>query len=238
MTTDLSGEAGTPLYLRLAGILTAQIRSGEIASGEALPAERRIAEMYKVSRVTVRRALEQIATDGLVEQRHGSGNYVSQPLRQPLSVLTGFSEDIHARGMKPGSVFLDRGTGLATPEEAIALGLAPGAGVSRISRLRTADGLPLAIETATIIADALPDPASVQKSLYDMLARRGMRPVRAIQRLSAVLLDGRTARLLDVPAGSAGLFIVRVGYLASGTPVEYTCSHYRGDRWDFIAELT
>ena len=117
------------------------------------------------------------------------------------------------------------------------MGLKPGQPVGRISRLRKADGLPLAIETAAVVLDALPNPESVGDSLYDALAKRNMRPARAVQRLSAVALDDRTAALLDVDPGSPGLYIIRVGYLVDGRPIEYTCSYYRGDRWDFITEL-
>ncbi len=231
--TDATG----PRYLRLAAELGERIQSGVMAPGDALPAERKIAEQFGVSRVTVRRALEQLVSEGLIETRQGSGTYVSSRLRQPLSVLTSFTEDVRARGMTPETEFLDRGIGIATPEEAIGLGLKPGQGVSRISRLRKADGIPLAIETAAVVQDALPDPEQVTGSLYAVLEQRGLRPVRAIQRLSAVALDRRSAGLLDVPAGSPGLYIIRVGYLPDGRPIEYTRSFYRGDRWDFITEL-
>ena len=235
--TDTLSSADTPRYLRLANDLAAQIKAGQWAPGDAIPPERKIAEQYGVSRVTVRRALEQLASDGLIEQRHGSGTFVSQRLRQPLSVLTGFTEDVRARGMTPESEFLHRGVSIATSAEVIALGLKPGQPVGRISRLRKADGLPLAIETAAVVLDALPAPEAVGASLYEALAERNMRPARAVQRLSAVALDDRTAALLDVDPGSPGLYIVRVGYLADGRPIEYTCSYYRGDRWDFITEL-
>ncbi len=232
-----SGEEEAPLYVRIAGDYAERIREGALSPGDALPPERKIAEIYGVSRVTVRRALEQLVLEGLIEQRQGSGTYVSQRLQQPLSVLTSFTEDVRARGMTPNSQFLDRAIGIATPEEAIGLGLKPGQGVSRIARLRSADGIPLAIETAAVVLDALPDPTVVTDSLYDVLSSRGMRPVRAIQRLSAVALDKRNAELLDVPPGSPGLYMVRVGYDAGDRPIEYTRSFYRGDRWDFITEL-
>ena len=237
-STRLSGDDGSPRYLRLAKTFAERIKSGDLPPGDALPPERRIAEMFGVSRVTVRRALERLAADGLIDQRQGSGTYVTQRLQQPLSVLTSFTEDCRARGMTPASTVLHRGTGLATPDEAIGLGLRPGRPVARVSRLRRADGIPLAIETATVVVDALPEPEHLEGSLYDALALGGMRPVRAIQRLSAIALDARTAALLEVEVASPALYIVRVGYLTDGRPIEYTCSYYRGDRWDFVAELS
>ena len=77
----------------------------------------------------------------------------------------------------------------------------------------------------------------VEGSLYAVLAGRGLRPVRAVQRISAANLGARDAELLDVPVGAAGLRIERLSYLASGRVVEFTRSLYRGDAYDFAAEL-
>ncbi|NBB81918.1 MAG: UTRA domain-containing protein [Alphaproteobacteria bacterium] len=233
----LPDDDPAPRYARLAGLIADRIASGDLPPGSALPPERRIAELYGLSRVTVRRALEQLAAEGLIEQRRGSGTFVSQRVRQPLSILTSFSDDVRARGMEPGARTLDAGIAVATSEEAIGLGLRPGERVSRVTRLRSANGIPLALEITAVVADALPDPSAVAGSLYDLLGERGLRPVRALQRLSAVALDRHEADLLEVPPGSPGLNIVRVGYAADGRPVEYTRSKFRGDRWDFFTEL-
>ena len=136
------------------------------------------------------------------------------------------------------SELISRGVGTATPDEVISLGLAPGHRVSRIVRLRSADGQPLALESSTVVQDALPDPAAVGDSLYETLDRQGLRPVRAVQRLSAVALDPRLAQMLKTEPGAPGLLIVRIGYSADGRPVEYTRSTFRGDRWDFVTELS
>lgn len=226
-----------PRYLQLADELEERIRNGEWRPGDALPPERRVGQLYGVSRVTVRRALERLVEDGLVEQRQGAGTFVTRRVRQPLSVLTSFSEDVRARGMEPTSVWLDRRIGTASPEEAIGLGLGPGEAVTRLARLRLADGMPLGIERSAIVAEVLPDPMVVTESLYDALDRNGSRPMRAVQRLSAVALAGAAAAHLEVEAGSPGLSIVRVGYRGDGRAIEYTRSEYRGDRWDFVTEL-
>lgn len=235
-----SGDAGrtAPLYQQLAQTLSQQIVGGEYAAGQALPPERRLAELHNVSRITVRHALDQLARDGLVEQRRGSGTYVSGKVSQPLSKLTSLSEDVAARGMTAQSRLLSCGVGLATPEEVIGLGLSPGRRISRIVRLRCADGRPLAIEASSIVNDALPDPAEVGESLYASMQARGMRPVRGVQRLSAIALDERQAETLETRAGAPGLLITRIGYVADGRPVEYTKSTFRGDRWDFVTELS
>jgi len=83
----------------------------------------------------------------------------------------------------------------------------------------------------------LPNPEQVSTSLYAVLRSSGMQPVRAIQRISARNLEQMDAEILGVPVGSAGLKIERVSYHASGHVVEFTRSVYRGDAYDFIAEL-
>jgi len=109
--------------------------------------------------------------------------------------------------------------------------------VARVSRLRIANGTPLAIERASLSAGVLPDPAAVGSSLYAALERTGNRPVRAVQRISAANLSEADAVLLDVPTGSASLNIERISYLATGKVVEFTRSIYRGDTYDFVVEL-
>jgi GntR family transcriptional regulator len=78
---------------------------------------------------------------------------------------------------------------------------------------------------------------SVQSSLYEALERTGNRPVRALQRLRAVLLTREQAELLCAKPGDAGLLVERVGFLSNGRAIEFSQSYYRGDTYDFVAEL-
>lgn len=119
----------------------------------------------------------------------------------------------------------------------MALGLGGGDRVARLERVRRSDGVPLAIERASLPVDVLPDPGEVETSLYAVLQRRGLRPVRAVQRITAANLSARDADLLEVAPGVAGLKIERIGYLPSGRLVEFTRSLYRGDAYDFAVEL-
>lgn len=232
--------AGGPRYLQLKRMIEDAVQAGAIKPGAALPAEREIAVRTGLSRVTVRKAVQDLVREGLLVQRHGSGTFVALRagrVEQSLSNLTSFTEDMASRGIAVGSVWLDRGIYDPSPEEFIALGLSSNERVSRIARLRIGDGKPLAIERASLSTSALPDPSAVASSLYATLARTGMRPVRAIQRISAALLGDKDAGLLGVPAGSAGLNIERTSYLRTGKVVEFTRSIYRADAYDFVAEL-
>lgn len=234
------GDDPAPLYLRLQAAIRDAVSSGDLTPGDALPPERELAAELKISRVTVRKALAGLVEAGLLTQRRGSGTYVAQAPRkveQPLSRLTSFTEDMRARGLAPTVRVLSQVVTPPSPEEAMALGLKIGEEVSRLSRLRLADGVPMAIEHASLPVAYLPDPAAVGDSLYRTLEARGIRPVRAMQRLSACTLGPAEAAILDVAPGSAALRIARVAYLADGRIVEYTRSFYRGDAYDFVAEL-
>jgi GntR family transcriptional regulator len=225
-------------YRHLAETLMRQIEGGELAPGTALPPERSLAEMHGVSRVTVRRAIKELGERGLVEQRRGAGTFVTRRFSQPLSVLTSFSEDLAARGMTGHSRVISSGQGRTTPEEVISLGLGPNAPVTRMTRLRSADGQPLAVEATTVLSEALANPTLISDSLYETMATRGMRPVRAVQRLTAVAIEPAMADLLEVAPGAPGLLITRIGYTAADRAVELTRSTFLGDRWDFVTELS
>lgn len=234
-------DSATPLYLRVQERIRDAILSGRWRPQEALPGERDLAESFDVSRVTVRKAIGGLVEAGMLHQRQGSGTYVAnKPARveQALSRLTSFTEDMRLRGLEPSITVLRREISPPSPQEAMHLMLSPRERVSRLRRLRLAGGVPMAIELATLPQSLLPDPESVGPSLYAALEALGARPVRALQRLKADNLGPDDAALLGVSSGAAALAIERVSFLADGRPVEFTKSWYRGDAYDFVAELT
>ena len=119
----------------------------------------------------------------------------------------------------------------------MALGLTASASVSRLERLRFADGKPMAIERAALPSAILANPLAVENSLYDYLATLGKKPVRAIQHIIATNLQDTDATLLSVKPGAAALQISRISYLKTGQIVEFTRAIYRGDAYDFVADL-
>lgn len=231
---------GGPLYLQLQRRIGEAIAAGRLRPGDSLPPERDMAAMTGLSRVTVRKAVEGLVASGQLVQKRGSGTFVAprvERLEQALSLLTSFTEDMARRGKSVESVWLARGLHAPAPEEVMALGLGAGDRVARLERVRRSDGVPLAIERASLSASVLPEPGAVEASLYAALEERGLRPVRAVQRISAANLGARDAELLHVPTGAAGLRIERIGYLPDGRVVEFTRSLYRGDAYDFAVEL-
>ena len=228
---------GIPLYRRLQRGIRHAIEAGTIHQDDALPAERDLALQLGVSRITVRRAVQELAAEGLLSQRQGAGTFVTPRVEQPLSQLTGYTEDMTARGMRPSVQWLQRVVATASPDEALALNLSPGSKVSRLYRLRLADSRPMCLEHATVPQQYLPDPEAVDQSLYAALDENDCRPVRALQRLRAELFSPEQADLLGVQPDSACLYIERRSFLANGASVELVRSWYRGDSYDFVAEL-
>lgn len=235
----LQSDAG-PRYVQLRRRLSHGIDTEILVSGDPIPPEREIATITGLSRVTVRKAIQSLVSDGVIVQKQGHGSFVASQtpqLEQSLSRLTSFTEDMARRGMVSTSRWIERGIFMPSPDEVIALALSPDASVSRIARLRTADDKPMAIERASLPTDILPNPLLVESSLYEVLGASGLRPVRALQKISAINLGPADARLLEVEEGEAGLRIERTSYLADGHVAEFTQSIYRGDAYNFVAEL-
>ena len=227
-----------PLYQQLQRAIREAIQKQVLRADDALPAERQIASDLAVSRITVRKAIDGLVEEGLLVRRQGSGNFVASRIEKNFAKLTSFSEDMRSRGRTPKSVWLKRAEGQVTPEEALTLKLSPGAPVYRFHRLRFADDAPMCLEYATIASDCLPSLDAVGISLYEALEKAGNRPVRALQRLRALLLSAEHAKLLNAREGDAGLLVERLGFLRDGRAVEFCQTYYRGDTYDFVAELS
>jgi GntR family transcriptional regulator len=233
----LDPNSSQPLYQQLQRALREAIDKRVLGPDDALPSERQLAADLGISRITVRKAIDGLISEGLLVSRQGAGNFVATRIDKNFAKLTSFSEDMRARGLEPRSVWLKRSQGTVTPEEAMKLGLSPGTLVLRFDRLRFANDEPMSIEYCTIVASCLPSLEAVDASLYEALEKTGNRPVRALQRLRALLLDDEQAKLLQADEGDAGLLVERIGYLRDGRAIELSRSFYRGDTYDFVAEL-
>jgi GntR family transcriptional regulator len=234
----LDETSSLPLYQQLQRALRQAIERRVLSPDDALPPERDLATELSVSRITVRKALDGLVTEGLLVRRQGSGTFVSARVEKNFAKLTSFSEDMRARGRNPRSVWLRRSEGTVTPEESLTLRSSPGTPVYRFHRIRFADDAPMSLEYATVLASCLPSLDAVESSLYEALEKAGSRPVRALQRLRAVLFTAEQAELLQAKEKDAGLLVERLGFLKDGRAAEFTQSYYRGDIYDFVAELS
>jgi GntR family transcriptional regulator len=231
------GQGSGPLYQKLQDALRWAIESQLLKPQDALPPERDLASDFGVSRITVRKALDGLVGEGLLTRRQGAGTYVADRVEKQFSKLTSFTEDMATRGRVARSRWLRREEGAVSPDESLTLGLSPGSRVYRFGRIRYADDMPMALEYSTVPGFALPSADIVETSLYAALEAARNRPVRALQRLRAVLFDAEPAALLEIEPGAPGLFIERRGFAEDGRAIEMTHSWYRGDAYDFVAEL-
>ena len=236
---SVAASGNLPLYQQLDIALRQAIEQGVFGPNRALPAERQLASELGISRITVRKAIDGLVADGILARNPGSGTYINVHPRveKNFAKLTSFSEDIRARGRVPSSRWIKRQEGTVTPEEAMRFRLSPGAPVYRFHRIRFADDIPMCLEYATLIGSALGGLDEVDTSMYEALAKTNHRPVRALQRLSAITLNEEQAELLQSRPGAAGLCVERLGFLADGRAVEFCRSFFRGDMYDFVAEL-
>jgi GntR family transcriptional regulator len=236
---SLQKEDPTPLYLQLQKRLREAIATDAVDAEAAIPTERDLASELDISRITVRKAIDGLVSEGLLTRRRGAGTFVTGArVEKSFSKLSSFSEDMLSRGRQPSSVWVNKAASAVNPDEALSLGLSPGSLVYRFHRIRFADDVPMAIEQSAIPGYCLPSLQVVNDSLYDALSRSGYRPIRALQRLRAVAFTPAQAEALKVKAGEPGLFIERRGFLSDGRAAEFTQSWYRGDAYDFVAELS
>lgn len=225
-----------PLALRLRNALAASIQDGTLPSNKALPSERDLAITLGVSRSTVRTCLKELGEMGLVQTRHGAGTVVVGQIPKALSRLSGFTEDIRARGLQPTSDILDRTVGPVSIDTALRTGMPLGTQVLTLVRLRRANGEALSYETVIVPIWAVGDYDGTG-SLYDRMDALGTRPRRMLQTLEAVAAPPEVATLLGVADGAPTLRIAQVGYGADGKAVEDAVSWYRGDRYKYVGEL-
>jgi DNA-binding GntR family transcriptional regulator len=221
--------------------LAEEIERGWRPPGSRLPPERALAEHFGVSRVTLRRALDELARSGVVTRSGTGWLVVSSKIGEPPNELMSFSEMAASRGLRPGGRVLDRHVRPATIDEAEDLGLAPGAPLFELERLRSMDDVPILIDRTRIPLSLAPglDEIDLQgSSLYDVLeARYGMRPTRARFTVEAIAADVRRAELLGLEPGQPLLRCSQQTEDDTGRQIELCEMTYRGDRYRFRATL-
>lgn len=209
--------------------------------GEALPSERDLAQRFGVARMTVRQAMDRLVRTGQISRVQGAGSFRAQRrFEQPL-LLTSFTEDMRARGLRPDSRVLSQSLQPAPPGVARRLNLEPSARVVRIDRLRLADEEPMAVERAFLVAARVPGLADrdlTGESLYTLLRTvYGVEVKLAEQTVHATLCVGDDAELLGVTEGAPALHLERTSSDEQGRLIEHVRSTYRGDRYELRMTL-
>lgn len=239
---ELPGDPRLPLYERVREALLNRIRSGEWDPGQHLPAELSLSSAYGVALGTVRRAVDALVDEGLLERRHGVGTFIRQGADFSSSLFRFFRLQGKAGTLRPEGRLLTRKV-VSAPEEArLALGLQAGARAIRMSRLRVAAGEPLLAEDIVIPLDPfrafLDVPISEVNLLYPVYARVcGQVVLRAEETLEFAECPAAQARLLRRKTGSPAVVIERTAYGIDDVPKEWRRSYGPADRFHYRIEL-
>lgn len=231
-------------YCQIASALEADILSGRLKAGDRIPSERTMAEEMGISRMTARKALQELASRGMLKTLIGHGTFVGRPtIQQELTALSGFTQDMERLGRITTSIVVNAERGPPTAEAATALGLSHKTSVYKLTRVRLADGLPVAFESTEIDAKRTPDLFSkadfATASLYASLGKYyGIVPASAEQTLAADLADPPTALRLKIDPGAPVLHQTRLTRDAEARPFEFVQSTYRGDAFVMKVHLT
>jgi GntR family transcriptional regulator len=228
-----------PLYDLIEQNLRELILHDQLHMGEPVPPEWELADLYGVSRLTVRSALDNLTRQGWLIRRHGVGTFVAHPkITEITPSKLSFTEQMRAIGRKPSSHLVSLQVVPADAEVAGQLKLEQGEPVVEIIRLRLADGEPILLETSCLSHKRFPllEHATelTSSSLYDWLVTHYQTSVAAMdQTLEPVLLDGAQARRLETQPGTPAILSKVLAYTNGAEPIEYSWSVTRGDQCRF-----
>lgn len=231
-------ESPVPLYIQIKDFIRQHIESGEFAGDMRLPSERKLAEQFDVSRLTVTKALKELELEGLIYTQVGKGTYVqpSAKIDQKLETLSSFTQEMRARRKRVASRVLSVHVESANDEVAQALKILPGEEVFSLQRIRLADEQAIALEHSHIPLRMCPGIHEAhdfaRESLYQVLEEDyGLQLITAYQTVEARLASADEAQALGIEVNAAVLGFTRVTYNHENEPVEFVLSTYPGDRY-------
>ncbi len=233
-----------PKYLQISTWLRESILMGRYETGEKLPSEIELAHMCGVNRNTLRQALGELTSQGIIRKVKGLGTFVTavEPvaLTHKLNRISSFAQELSQAGIREQTRLLEKGYEAPPAHVARSLALTPGSRVIAVRRLRTGDNLPLIYEETYLpvdIFDGILD-MDLTGSMYEIFTRRFNVPLaRCEQSIRAVNLNRKVAGLLGLKPNSAALYMESVTYNDRNLPVEVLCCYFRGDKYAFEVEL-
>jgi GntR family transcriptional regulator len=234
-------KAPVTLYYQLKEMLTLKIKNSEWAIDAKIPPERELCDMYKLSRITVRKALEELEREGYLKRKQGKGTFVtSLKIEQRLSKFYSFSEEIKKMGYNPSTRIFDFSVINSNEDLSRLLGVEKNSRLYSIKRLRLANNEPFALETSYIPYNLCPelnrDEVSL-KGLYNtMRTEYNIIPEEATETFEAVIINKDDGLHLQVKKNSPGILLERLTS-QHGIVVEYCISIIRGDRYKYKVEL-
>ena len=231
----LEKKSQSPLYQQLMSRLKNDITAGVYAPGARVPSEQVLCDTYGVSRVTVRKAMQDLVEAGLLVRRQGKGTFVAKErIQRNLQQITGFSQACMQNGHSAGARLVSAELVEADHGDAEKLGVLPGSRVVEIIRLRLCDGEPVMLEINRFPAayDFLLQ-ESAEVSLYERLMQHGLIPTSAVHDISLGHATPMAARQLGCQPGDALLLLDETVLDQHGEPLHLSRQWIRGDKYTF-----
>ncbi len=235
VTKGLRTESSSPLYHQLMQRITADIEQGVYPTGSRIPPEHELEQLYQVSRVTVRRALAELTSQGLLERKQGKGTFVAMPKgRMKMKNLHSFHDSCRINQVTPSTDVIHVKETSATPVDAEELNLKEGSRVLEILRVRRADGVPVVLERNRFsMGYAWLQDQDLKGSLFALLREYGVEPRLAMHDISLRFASREEAELLETEEGAPLVRLHEVIYDHRGRPMHNSVQLIRGDRFVF-----
>lgn len=243
VTVNLSAlKPGLPLHEQISHWIETKIDEGVYESDQKLPSEFQLSEMFNVSRVTVRRALQTLESNRLIYRCQGLGSFVGKgKTRQPLVRLTDFMEDMHRAGMEAKSVVLSMGVVDASASVAEQLGVTEGQKVFQLDRQRLGDNKPLAMDETWLpfaYGQLIESVDLGNRTIFSVLEEDYEIPVmRGCYQITATTATKDLAHYLDTKEGDALLLLHRIAYTVGDKPIFYQRRYYKSDAFAYEMRL-
>jgi len=230
-------NSSVPIYAQLEEYIKKNIKEGVYLSGESLPTERELTELFGVSRMTIRQAITNLAHQGVLYKTHGKGAFVSKEVIEKKMEIESFSEDMEKRGLVPSSklLYFEK----ITPDNQISqkLQLSENEQVYFLSRIRLANDEPMAIEYSYLPEKYYPDLMKynlMKCSLYTLMKQEYHSDFNYMkQNIKAATISKKEAELLLNKSRGFGLISFRTIFNEDEIPIEYTKTIYNPDRYTF-----
>ncbi len=233
-----------PKYLQISAWLKELIHTGRYKPGEKLPSEVELSQVCGVNRNTLRQAISELTAIGLLRKEKGTGTFVaaSAPveLRHKLERILSFTDLMRDSGITESTKILKKSMETATDDIAKALFLGPDKKVIVIRRVRAGDGIPLIYEESYLPGDFFNGilDMDLSGSMYKIMTERfNLVLARCKQTISAVNLNQKIAKVLQLPKDCAGIFIESLTFDENSMPIEMLYSYHRGDKYKLEIEL-
>lgn len=232
-----------PLYFQIVEDITKKIGDGFYVIGHAIPTETELTNIYKVSRITIRRALQDLISSGLIFTKQGKGTFVAKPKAiQNLNNVSNWAQTIKALGMEPYTEEVKFEEMPANTEIKNKLNIELGIKITKIERIRYADNEPMCIMTNFLISDMVPNIIEIDLrgsiSLYEILENKYNFVLKsAIETVEAKNANAFESDILKVAKNKALLNVTRLTYNNNDIPIEIVKTISRGDRYSYTMNL-